>query len=247
MLAEDATGPGPISYEALRRVRLFSFDQPGRPTCIAPIFLTGEPNPTALRDRFLSLSTSGGRYDVDSNHIPHNNPALGIDRAPWDISDIYTPRELYHPNLIAIAVNTGNQLTKGRYHDTMDIPGVSDQYQSTAGYYNSTVPANPYQLNPAITPPINHRQHNPEAVTSRLGPSTHIPDSHHYNQQKLSITSISPIGAHGASPAAHPGSQPGNPGGTRRRPNVCDICGEEVRRPGLLEDHMNSHTGQQRE
>ncbi|CAE6477382.1 unnamed protein product [Rhizoctonia solani] len=243
MLPEDAAGSGLIHL--ITRVSTFSINQEDRP---ASLQSSSQANQTPLPSATdFSLSTSGGRYDVDSNHIPHNNPALGIDRAPWDISDIYTPRELYHPNLIAIAGNTGNQLAKGRYHDTMDIPGVSDQYQSTAGYYNSTVPANPYQLNPAITPPINHRQHNPEAVTSRLGPSTHIPDSHHYNQQKPSITSISPIGAHGASPAAHPGSQPGNPGGTRRRPNVCDICGEEVRRPGLLEDHMNSHTGQQRE
>lgn len=33
----------------------------------------------------------------------------------------------------------------------------------------------------------------------------------------------------------------------RRRPHVCEICGREVRRPGVLEDHMNSHTGNKRE
>ncbi|KAG8728529.1 hypothetical protein FRC11_010868 [Ceratobasidium sp. 423] len=193
---------------------------------------------------------SRGYHDgVNSSYTPRDNPTIDISEPLWGISggshDLHGSREFYNSALMETPVNVGQHPARGSYQNAMwSTPSVSHAHDQFQEMFTDT---GLYLPNPAITPPINPQ--NPETVASHPGPQIYVPESYHYGQQRSSIPPISPIRTNRVPPAGPPGSEPYSPGGTRRtrRPNVCDICGKEVRRPGVLEDHMNSHTGQRRE
>ncbi|CAE6404093.1 unnamed protein product [Rhizoctonia solani] len=213
-----------------------------------------------------SRHKSGG-YN-NSNYTPGDNPNIRIEtlwNTPSGSHDLQDPHGLYHPALIEPLTGAIEDYTVEPYSDGLDWSSEHsspstlsyDHFQGTftnPAYltsaqshpqerFQNTAPST-FHPHRAITSPIN--DHNPGMFPPHLD-STCCSDNYQYGQHNpTSINPISPIRTSVTPPARPIGSDPYSPGGSRRtrRPSTCDICGKEVRRPGVLEDHMNSHTGQ---
>ncbi|KAF8698377.1 hypothetical protein RHS03_07632, partial [Rhizoctonia solani] len=121
-------------------------------------------------------------------------------------------------------------------------PPLEGTHGSNPGGFEPMGPTDPRQPNQAFGAPIKtFPPHISSPADSR--------DDRHYCQAVPSMASVSQASPNVESSSGFHGSDPYNVGNSRRtrRPNMCGICGKEVRRPGVLEDHINSHTGQRRE
>ncbi|KDN46671.1 hypothetical protein RSAG8_04051, partial [Rhizoctonia solani AG-8 WAC10335] len=169
------------------------------------------------------------------------SPAL-IEAMPGNIG----LRLMYEPDTVDWASDRSSVPSPQRdqFPRSYPSPGL---YPSTVhgnafgGFHNPAAFPNLDPLNQANIPSINHQ--SPDALPLNSDSSTYHPEGY---PPAPSMAPIPPTRLH-LLPSVQPlGSEPVSPGGTRRarRQNTCDICGKEVRRPGVLVDHMNSHTGE---
>ncbi|KAH7323393.1 hypothetical protein B0J17DRAFT_633288 [Rhizoctonia solani] len=208
-----------------------------------------------------------GDYD-NLTFTPRENSNIRVETVWNNLGGPHDPQDsqgVYHPTLIEPLPGSIEDYTLDSYAGGLDwssepsSPSILpyDHFQGTftnpASYLTGAHPQERFQ-NPAptnihqhraITSPIN--DHSSGMFTPRLD-STSCPGNYHqYGQPDPTlINPISPIRTNVTPLARSMVSDPYSSGSTRRtrRPNTCDICGKEVRRPGVLEDHMNSHTGQ---
>ncbi|CAE6455766.1 unnamed protein product, partial [Rhizoctonia solani] len=200
---------------------------------------------------------------------PYDSTGGPLWVTPGMSHDPYTSQVYSSAFIETMPGNIDSQLTYDPYPDTIDwdprnrsrVPSPSsDQFQTSypsSGPYpstshrtrlgechNPTTFANHGSLNQGIITPIDH--YGSDSFMLNPDSSTYHPENYLHDLYVPLMPPIPPASLDIDSSVNSLGSEPVSPGGTRRprRPNTCDICGKEVRRPGVLEDHMNSHTGQ---
>jgi hypothetical protein len=200
-----------------------------------------------------------------TSYMPHEATHSYVENASWPISDgTYNPwflAELYDPAFQSIepapleeCFNLGpdpaflDMVLEG-YNPPHNQPQGAYSHrlhsESTHGHYmNGPEPMESPNLpdpNWALGSPI-------KTLPSHAKSPADCRDSRHYRQDVSSTVSVSRVRPNLAVSNRPHASEIYPAASTRRtrRPNTCDICGKEVRRPGVLEDHINSHTGQRR-
>ncbi|CAE7228877.1 unnamed protein product [Rhizoctonia solani] len=197
---------------------------------------------------------------INSSLIPRERFHIGTGESIWDASsgsyDLQGAGQLYNQDIVEpLAAALEDPLGQLYWlSDTPNVPNLPDQFQAGIGshelyhgsahasylIHNQTAPAHPNRANQTIPSSINC----PGTFTPRLDPTAYCQEQYSYDHPRQSIAPLSPIRTR-LDPSMLAGSEPQSPTGNHRsrRPNVCHICGKEVRRPGVLEDHVNSHTG----
>ncbi|CAE6445937.1 unnamed protein product, partial [Rhizoctonia solani] len=223
------------------------------------------PNSIAGADVQGRMSRSRPRRDHNEtppNYMLHENHASGAGDTLWASQgvpyDSHTS-QAYNPALIEAVPGGLDGFAYEPYTewDRSSMPSPSSDhfygnhhgsgcYASTAntfgGFQNPAAFPNLDHPNQAIITSINHHDTDPFINPD---PLFSLPESYLPAPLAPSMPSIALERLHLDPSVNTLGLEPVSPGGTRRtrRPNTCDICGKEVRRPGVLEDHMNSHTG----
>ncbi|CAE7228865.1 unnamed protein product [Rhizoctonia solani] len=213
--------------------------------------------------RMSGRNRSEGHHNgIHSGLIPRDRFLIGTSESIWDASsgsyDLQGAGELYDQDMVEpLTAGLEDPLSQLYWHsDTPSVPNLPDQLQAGIGshelyhgsahasylIHNQTTPAHTHRPDQTVPSSINCQ--DPGTFTARLDPTAYRQEHYSYDYSRQSIAPLSPIRTH-LDPSMPAGSEPQSPGGNHRsrRPNVCHICGKEVRRPGVLEDHVNSHTG----
>ncbi|CAE6445950.1 unnamed protein product [Rhizoctonia solani] len=227
------------------------------------------PHWASMANRGAGMSDQVSRGRPKGHHtsyMPHEGTIPDIGNASWPLScgayDPHCLEELYDPSLIDTLLFSEEHFMPGPSSEFLDLALVGhnlphNQFQEAYSYLrlHSEGPHGDYPGGfESMEPPNPHRPNRAAGSSIKtFPPHVRSPDDcrddRHYGQSIPSIVPVSHTKPCMVSANVLHTSETYSTGSARRtrRPNTCDICGKEVRRPGVLEDHINSHTGQRRE